>query len=244
MIHYHGGPIWPVTAAFKLWRSRHAFVSFARPEQIDIAADEAQSFALDNGAFSAWKSGTVIDWNDYYTWVAEWMRHPGFDFALIPDVIDGTVADNAELIEQWPHDVAGVPVWHMHEPVEWLRDLCHQWPRVALGSSGAYATIGTPQWWNRMADAMRNACDEHGRPLCKLHGLRMLNPEVFSQLPFSSADSTNVAQNITKDQKWNGTYKPTRPETKAIVIAERIEEINSAAFWQGAHQPCMFGGAS
>ena len=84
MIHYHGGPIYPVTAAFRLWRARHAFVSFAYPEQVEIAAEEAQSFALDNGAFSAWKSrDRKVNWQGMdYDW--GWpvvVASAGYDFA-------------------------------------------------------------------------------------------------------------------------------------------------------------------
>lgn len=241
MIHYHGGPITPVTAAFRLWRGRHAFVSFAHPEQVDIALEESQSFALDNGAFSMWKSGASIDWDSYYAWVGRFLQHPGFDFALIPDVIDGSTSDNAELVDAWPFSRRyGVPVWHLHESVEWLEHLVREWPRVAIGSSGEFASIGSQSWWNRMAQAMRVACDSNGMPLCKLHGLRMLNPEIFSRFPFSSADSTNVAQNIGIDGKWRGTYSPASKETRALVIAERVEQTNSSQFWQGTSQPCMF----
>jgi hypothetical protein len=38
--------------AHATWTRRHAFVSFERPEQVALAAEICQSFALDNGAFS------------------------------------------------------------------------------------------------------------------------------------------------------------------------------------------------
>jgi hypothetical protein len=66
-------------------------------------------------------------------------------------------------------------------------------------------------------------CDEEGRPTCKLHGLRMLDPTIFSQLPFASADSTNVAQNIGIDQKWRHAYAPVTKAARALVMADRIE---------------------
>jgi hypothetical protein len=53
-----------------------------------------------------------------------------------------------------------------------------------------------------MKSAMRVCCDASGMPRTRLHGLRMLNPELFSQLPLSSADSTNVARNVQLDRKW------------------------------------------
>ena len=80
MIHYHGGPITPDTCALRAWAARHAFISFARPEQLPLAADVCQSFALDNGAFSLWKAKKPVDWPGFYDWVANWRRHPGFDW--------------------------------------------------------------------------------------------------------------------------------------------------------------------
>lgn len=239
MIHYHGLPITPATAAARVLAGRHAFVSFADSRQLALVLDVCQTFAIDNGAFSAWRSGAPItDWKPYYEWVRAIRRMPAFDFAVIPDVIDGSEADNDELIREWslqPGLGVGVPVWHMHESIERFVALCTSWPRVALGSSGDFATVGTPAWWTRMAEALNAVCDPDGLPPCKLHGLRMLNPEVFSRLPLASADSTNIAQNIGIDQAWRGTYVPPDKEWRAMVLAVRIESNNGATRWH--HQP-------
>lgn len=237
MIHYHGGPVTPIAAAVTLWTRRHACVSFAHPSQVTIAAEVCQSFMLDNGAFSEWKQGDAVDVKGYRAWVREWERHPAFDFALIPDAIDGGERENDELLDEW-HDNGmrhGVPVWHMHESLARLARLADTYQRVALGSSGEYATVGTADWWARMDEAMAEVCDEQGRPRCKLHGLRMLSPTVFSHLPLASADSTNVARNIGIDKSWKGPYKPVTPMTRALVLAERIETHVSAARWSQRH---------
>ncbi|MFN8992946.1 MAG: hypothetical protein ACK5X3_04680 [Pseudomonadota bacterium] len=232
MIHYHGGPITPLTVADAVWRGRHAFVSFERPEQVAMAAAVCQSFALDNGAFSAWTNGATLDVQGYAEWVREWMRHPGFDWCLIPDVIDGTENDNAGMIAQW-RDLGidfriSVPVWHMHESLTRLAYMAVAWPRIAIGSSGEYATVGTSAWWHRMGEAMTVLCDGDGRPKCKLHGLRMLNPEVFTRLPLASADSTNVARNHARETQ---RYRLT-DGMGAIVVTGRVEANQSAATWQ------------
>jgi len=52
MVHYHGGPFSDPVTAVVVWRGRHAMISFARPDQIRMAADICQSFCLDNGAYS------------------------------------------------------------------------------------------------------------------------------------------------------------------------------------------------
>lgn len=90
VIHYHGLPITPATAAHAAIAGGHAFISFRHPDQIGLALDVCQSFAVDNGAFSAWRAGEpVTDWRPYYEWVAFLRRMPSFDWAVIPDVIDG-----------------------------------------------------------------------------------------------------------------------------------------------------------
>ena len=239
---YHGLPAWPETAAARTIRGGAAFIPWLRPEQLALALSIAQSFAVDCSAFSAWKSGNpIMDWEPYYEWIAELHRYPQFDFAVIPDVIDGSEEENDALIEKWPwRNTAphvGAPVWHMHESLERLERLALKWPRICLGSSGEFATVGTQAWWNRMAEAMDVVCDRDGRPVCKLHGLRMLNPEVFTRLPLASADSTNVAQNIGIDQKWKGTYMPVNKESRAQILRERIEQHQGLTFWDRTAAP-------
>lgn len=116
-------------------------VSFARPEQLELIAECAQSFALDSGAFTAWRVGKPItDWELYYRWVERWKQHPGCDFALIPDVIGGTEEDNDALLGDWPFLDCGVPVCHLDESIERLLALSRSYGRVALGAAGRYRT--------------------------------------------------------------------------------------------------------
>lgn len=241
MIHYHGLPITPDTAAVEAVINGHAFISYRHPRQLGLALQCAQSFALDNGAFSAWASGSpVTDWRPFYRWVEDICRHPGFDWAVIPDVIDGDEAANDALLAEWPHGpVVGVPVWHMHEPYDRLLRLVETYPRVCLGSSGAFSRVGTAAWWERMHGAMRTVCDEHGLPRARLHGLRMLNPQVFAQLPLASADSTNIGRNIGIDAKWRGTYTPPTKEARARVMRSRIESVNGASRWVDPATPAL-----
>jgi hypothetical protein len=81
-----------------------------------------------------------------------------------------------------------------------------------------------------MNAAMGAVCDK-GRPRCKLHGLRMLDPAIFSQLPLSSADSTNASVNSGSLSRF-GSYLPPTAAQRAAVIAARIESVNSAPVFQ------------
>ncbi len=217
-------------------------MSFRHPQQLTLAMEASQSFAIDNGAFSAWKSGEpVLDWSLFYEWVAELHRYPSFDFAVIPDVIDGDEQANDDLLAEWPWRKSaphvGAPVWHLHESLERLNRLVREWPRICLGSSGEFASVGDPKWWVRMAEAMNVICDKSGRPTAKIHGLRMLNPEIYTRFPFASADSTNIGQNIGIDSAWKGTYTPPTKEARAAIMRERIESRQSPQFWQRQFAP-------
>ena len=241
MIHYHGTPFsGDHQTAIQGLSRRHAMVSFAEAKQLEIVAEVCQSFTFDNGAFTAWKQGKPFDVDAYARFVDDWFKHPAFDWYIIPDVIDGTEQQNRVMRAAWQMACPsgafglGVPVWHMHESLEELAFLCHAYSRVALGSSGEYAVVGNDKWWQRMNEAMQVACDEQGRPKAKLHGLRMLDPTVFSHLPLSSADSTNVARNIGIDSAWKGTYSPRSKAARAIILTERIEMHASASKWSGS----------
>lgn len=229
MIHYHGSPVsGRKIDHVKFYKGRHALVQYLYQNELDIISELCQSFIFDNGAFSAWKSGKTLDFDGYVDWCFKWCKHPGFDWALMPDVIDGSEDDNDELLKKWPNDIKGVPVWHMHESPYRLIKLASEYEMVALGSSGEWKTPGSKSWWDRINEVLPLICDDYGRPFCKLHGLRMLNPKIFTKLPFSSADSTNVGVNAGSKNRF-GMYVPVDSGVRAEIIAQRIEEHNSSS---------------
>jgi len=212
-------------------------VSFAYPKHLPIVAEVAKTFVLDNGAFSAWTKGDPLDTQGYYAWVDEWKHHPGFQWALIPDVIDGDEKENDRLIFDqtgggWPASLQGygVPVWHLHESLGRLARLAGAFRTIALGSSGKYATPGTESWWQRIDEAFGRLTAPGHPPRVRIHGLRMLSREIFPHLPFASADSTNAAQNAGSVQRF-GMYPAPEAWQRANAIADRIESENSAAMW-------------
>lgn len=233
MKHYHGTPVGGTREdAARFLVGRHALVPWLRRDDMGAVSEFCQSFVFDNSAFSAFTRDQELDVEGFTRWVEEWHRHPGFDWALIPDTITGGEAENDALLRDWPQQLrgVGVPVWHLHESIERLVRLCREWPTVALGSSGQWRTPGTAAWWGRMAVAMDAICDEAGRPMARLHGLRMLDPDIFTRLPFASADSTNAAVNAGSLSRF-GMYKPATGAQRAAVIADRIEANQSAAVW-------------
>jgi len=218
----------------RFYSGRHAMVSYANKDDIAVIADCCQSFVVDNGAFSIWRRGGTLDINGYIEWVREWHRHPGFDWALIPDVIDGSEEENKKLVENWSSDIRGVPIWHFNESIDYLIFLAENFKFIAFGSAGEYSTVGTKKWWLRTQEALAAIC-VNGQPITKIHGLRMLDPGIFTRIPFSSADSTNAVQNAGSLSRF-GMYLPPSRGQRAEIIAERIEQYNSAPCWLNEFQ--------
>jgi hypothetical protein len=213
-IHYHGTPITPRSVLNTL-AGRHFCVSFAAPSDVEYVHKIGQSVMLDNGAFSAWTKGRQVDRRGYYDWAARWLEYRT-TWAVIPDRIDGEVADNDALITEWPHGDRGAPVWHMHEPVSRFVRLCNEWPRVCVGSSGGYRQVGTELWHQRMREAMNAVC-KNGAPPTWLHMLRGMALS-GSAYPFASVDSTDIARNHHLPHKsaakmaelWDAQQCPSR----------------------------------
>lgn len=214
-IHYHGTPITPRSVLVTL-AGRCFCVSHAAPGDVGVCHDIGQSVMLDNGAFTAWRLKRGTDWPAYYRWVEPWLDY-WTTWAVIPDVIDGDEADNDNLIAQWPHGTRGAPVWHMHEDIGRLLRLAERWPRICIGSSGAYRVVGDHRWHERMVEAMNELCG-NGPPPVKLHMLRGM-ALAGSIYPFASVDSTDIARNHH------------RPQNSAVAMAQRWDAIQCPARW-------------
>jgi hypothetical protein len=213
-IHYHGTPLTPRIDLMKM-AGKHFCVSFANPGDAEWCLQHGQSVMWDNGAFTFFRGGKAPDWSRFFAWLESRLGHP--HWAVVPDVIDGTVEQQRELVKQWPFPQhLGAPVWHMGLSFDYLIELAEKWPRICFGSSGAYWQVGSPSW-ERRADEAFNHLERRGlRPwVHMLRGLAMCG----DRWPFASADSVNVARNF-KDT-------PTCPER----MARRIDAVQCPVKW-------------
>ena len=219
MIHYHGTPITPRSALQKL-AGKNFCVSYAHPADADWCAAHGQSVMWDNGAFTLRNKGG-LDPVAFAKWVEPRLGHP--HWAVVPDVINGTIEDQRAISADWPHPKElSAPVWHMHLDIEWLLELADKWPRICFGSSSQYWQVGSERWARR-ADLAFNELERRGlRPwVHMLRGLALCG----DQWPFASADSTNVALNF-KGSKSRGT-----PSICPERMARRIDAVQSPIHW-------------
>lgn len=196
---------------------QHFCVSFARPDSLKTCLRIGQSLMLDNGAFSAKTRGAAFDLHGFYAWIDPLLAHP--HWGVVPDVIDGSVKQQREMVKTWPFPRAlGMPVWHLGLPIDYLLELVDDWGRVALGSSGQYWQVGSPAWAGRMDEAFNALARAHAR-LPWTHGMRMLG-QGTEQWPLSSADSTNVALHHAEQRVCAGC------------MAKRINAQNPPTAWE------------
>ena len=244
MPHFHGTPFGGTRAdRQRALTDRLVLIPYPRPDDLALALRHCRGFIADNGAYTDWRKGhpTFRDYAGYVAWVEKLQQHPLFHWAVIPDQIGGTEAENNALLAQWPAHLRGVPVFHMHHSLDRLRWLAQNYPTVALGGGQGYEQLKSRAWWARIDQMMDVLTDEAGRPICQLHGLRMLDPKVFTVLPLASADSANAARNSSHVHRFAPGL--SRGE-RACQLADRIERNAPATAWKrrtGPHQYELFG---
>lgn len=221
-MHYHGTPITPRSVLYEL-AGRNFCVSFSRPEDIRICHQIGQSVMLDNGAFSIWRIGAEIDWNEWREWAERWLEYRT-TWAVLPDAIDGDEETNDDLLARYGDGFGdqGVPVWHLHEDLSRLSRLIERYQRVCFGSSGAYSTVGSVSWKRRVSDAFDSIADDFGCVpwVHMLRGMSLAGKE----FPFSSADSTDVGRNHN------------RPQNTARKLADRWDALQCPPRWTRVEQ--------
>ncbi len=191
-------------------------VPFSDPRDASTCLSIGQMVMFDNGAFSAHTRGTAFDEAGYYAWLEPLLGHP--HWAVVPDVIDGSVSQQKEMVARWPFPkVLGFPVWHLGLSTDYLLELADEWPRLCFGSTARYWQIGSPDWCRRV-DLAFDLLSRRHKHLPWVHMLRGLALS-GDRWPFASADSVNVARNF-KD-----SY--TDPER----MARRIDSVQCPTRW-------------
>jgi hypothetical protein len=223
-------------------------------QAISLVGDD-QLLMVDNGAFSAWRKGKVLDeqhWDAFARWGIRILDACPQAVMVIPDVIGGSVEENHKLACEFTSGLSllygrndlvdrCMMVWHMHEPIEHLLGMVEgMYQYIAIGSSGEYAKVGTPAWHARIREAfaaLDELCSEgsgYRRPW--VHMMRAQS--AFHMYPFDSCDSCNVAVN-------HNTWKRTNPgenhvarmaggiKQRVDASCNRLERVESPAALAG-----------
>jgi hypothetical protein len=213
-------------------------------QAIDLVGED-QLLMVDNGAFSAWRSGKALDeqhWDAFARWGIRILDACPQAVMVIPDVIGGTVEENHQLACDFTaglsllygrNDLVDrcMMVWHMHEAVEHLLGMVEGgYQYIAVGSSGEYAKVGTPAWHARIREAfaaLDGLCQEgsgYRRPWMHL----MRGQSMFHLYPFDSCSVRTPARGTSPAWRAGSSSGPTPAATGWIGSRVPLRWRNSA----------------
>jgi hypothetical protein len=217
-ITVYGLPLNPMPALEQL-KGASFCVSYATRDKLGKQLDQAIRLVgndgillVDNGAFSAHQKG-VDTMNDesylegFAAWANDILDRCPQAIAVLPDVIGGTEEQNAQLVCETMTMIdpeRSMPVWHMHESLDYLTYLCESFGYIAFGWSGQYWKVGTPEWHARIQEAFAaiDAWEASGEGAYIRPRIHMMRAQSMGHLyAFDSTDSTNVAVNHGRQRK-------------------------------------------
>ena len=109
--------------------------------------------------------------------------------------------------------------------------MVERYPRIAIGSTQGFE-LKTMRFFNEMRKIFEVICDRDGVPQAKVHGLRMLDPEIVEKFPFSSCDSATASIKSMFDKEWKHRFWPQSKAGRAALVADYLERVQSPSFYQ------------
>lgn len=160
-------------------------------EQREIAK-LPKEFLLDSGAFTFMNSGKKVDWQQYVNEYADYIVRNDIQnfFELDLDVIIG-VTETRKMTDQLECKTGRrcIPVFHKIRGLQTWREMCREYPRVAIGASAVTEECR----WVRNSDLllrMVNIAHDYGALVHGLGYTRLSNLN-DTKIPFDSVDSTS-----------------------------------------------------
>jgi hypothetical protein len=178
-----------------------------------------RDWVMDSGAFSAHKTGTVIDIEKYIDQCQGLMESdPTLTEVFSLDVIGDWRASEKNTELMWKRGIPAVPTYHVGEPVGVLTAMASAYPKIALGGAVGY----------RHKDAWAKQCFAKIWPK-KIHGLGFGAERSIMLLPWHSVDATNWEIGPCKFGRWQsfgkmsvrGSKQDLRGEVLAYLEIER-----------------------
>lgn len=156
-----------------------------------------RDWALDSGAFSAHMSGTAISLQSYIDTCKRLREQdPTLAEVFALDVIGDWRASLANTEAMWKAGIEAIPCYHYGEPVDVLKGLAKDYPKIAIG--------GCARFRADKKRAFASNCFAHVWP-CAIHGFGFGAEAHILAFPFHSVDATNWELGPCAFGNWN-TY--------------------------------------
>jgi len=152
---------------------------------LDSCRGMFRDYSMDSGAFTVKNSGGVIDAAAYMDECKMRLANdPQCTEVFALDVIGDHHASLKNVDMMWGAGIPAIPTYHYGEPVEALKYLAANFPKIALGG-----VVGLHQKAKR---AWVSACFSQVWPK-RIHGLGMASEDLLMAFPFESADASSWA---------------------------------------------------
>ena len=203
-------------------------VSFVYLDAYRQAAEEYQyrpaRTMLDSGAFSAWNSGKVIDFEALMSEIAT----GGWDEAVALDVVGQAEASLKNALIMKERGLKVIPVFHIGEPWEFLAKYCEEFERVGLSCRFGETITESFQW---LRECFRLEWPH------KFHSFGWVAEPMLMEFPFDTADSASWSVATGAFGKWKSLPNvpgPREPCTREVEIhCYRAIEERVRLRWQG-----------
>ena len=213
--------------------ARDFLFSYAHKEAqkcaVHFAARPDMRVLIDSGAFTAWKSGKPIVFDDYIRFAKELRAKARCQLTfvaldVIPGIYKGRAADAAELerccqqgfdnyLAMRANGIPCLPTFHRDDPWKWLDKIIDDVMATETNHMCLAPKVdGAPR---RVKMKWLNKCYQHihERGLLetlKIHGLGVASPVMMETYPFYSVDSTAWLQGAKRSayRYWDGSEAP------------------------------------
>ena len=185
-------------------------------EKVDTVVKSPKMFFLDSGAFTFMNSKKIVDWIKYADAYCDFINAHNcqYYFELDLDVIIG-VEQTKKLTQHIENKTQKqcIPVFHRCRGMQMYRDMCKNWPYVAIGASGLTDEC---KWVNNkpVLKKMVDIAHEYG---AQIHGLGYTRLSNINNtvVPFDSVDSSSALS--------GGRYATVYKFTGKKMICTRIK---------------------
>lgn len=216
----------------RYYKPPHILVSYVYLPLLDAIRDgiSIESWSMDSGAFSAKKSGKVIDIEEYMQTCRDRMANdPQLTEVFALDVIgdhEGSAQNHAHMTKA---GIKSMPVYHIGEPWEALEEMARTSDKIAVG--------GMTVLRGKKKLKFAEQCFARVWPK-KVHGLGAGTEEMILSLPWHSVDASSWELGPCAFGTWKN-YGHIRISTKAINLCEQVKQmldIQQKAEWKWAKE--------
>lgn len=170
----------------------------------EVIIPSAGRFMLDSGAFTFFKSGKHVDWNDYVEKYADFINRNKVDLFFELDIDPIIGYENVKKLRRKLESLTGkqcIPVWHKSRGKDDFIQMCKDYDYVAIGGI-ITKEIARTEW--KYFPYFINKAHENG---AKIHGLGFTSLNDLTKYHFDSVDSTSWTSGTRFGQmyRFNGS---------------------------------------